>query len=306
MKKVLFIGDINVDIIMRGLTFPIKIDREITCQSYELTIGSSAVIAACVYASLGGKAHFLGLAGKDEHGDFMIEEMNKYDVNTDLVQRTDKTKTGVTVNLIYRDTRTQITYPGTISEFKGSDIGNTVLENFDHIHFAGPYQQIKFSPEITRILEIAKKQQIQTSLDPQWDQNEKWERIDEWLPMLTYLFVNKAEAISISRSSSIEEALKYLNARTNYTIIKAGSKGAFICSNGHHANIPTSCAEVVDTTGAGDNFNSGFLFAVLEKEMDLFNACKFANAVGSRSCLFAGGVNKSTKYRDILKFMEDN
>ena len=304
MKRVLFIGDINVDIMMGGLEcFPV-LNREITCRSYEVTMGSSAVIAACAYASLGGDASFLGLAGKDDHGDFMVEGMRAFGIDTHRVRRTNRVKTGVTVNLIVGDSRTQVTYPGTLSEFEGSDLSARDFEGIDHIHFAGPYQQTKFRPEIARILGLAKGLGISTSLDPQWDASEQWEGMDEWLPLLSFLFVNEDEALSIAKAPSLDAACRTLSERTACPIIKAGKAGARVCIDGEVTSIPTHEVETVDTTGAGDSFAAGFLFATLEKGLDLAGAVRFGNAVGARSCQFVGGVNARSTYNDIVAFME--
>ena len=63
--------------------------------------------------------------------------------------------------------------------------------------------------------------------------------------------------------------------------------------------------EVVDTTGAGDSFDAGFLYATLEKGMGFIQAVEFANLVASRSCKFVGGVNARSTYDDILRFKEE-
>jgi len=80
VKKVLFVGDINTDVIMGGMkSHPIP-NKEITCQSFDVCVGSTAVICASAYSFLGGKAAFAGLAGKDQNGDFMVGQMKKFAV----------------------------------------------------------------------------------------------------------------------------------------------------------------------------------------------------------------------------------
>lgn len=305
MKRVLFIGDINVDVMMGGLEcFPV-LNREITCESFEITMGSSAVIAACVYASLGGNAAFLGLAGEDDYGAFMLKGMQGFGIDTARVRRTTRVCTGVTVNLTLDDTRTQITYPGTIAEFEASDLGAPDLQGIDHIHFAGPYQQTKFRPEIARILKLAKELGITTSLDPQWDASERWDGMDAWLPLLSYLFANEDEALSMTSEKTPEAACLALAGRTACPVVKAGRAGSLLSIGGQVTSIPTWEIAPVDTTGAGDSFAAGFLFAVLEKGMDLPDAARFGNAVGARSCLFVGGVNAHSTYDDTIAFMEE-
>ena len=134
MQRVLMFGDVNVDIMMGGLeSLPVP-DRETICETYELTVGSSAAICACNYASLGGDVSILGLTGRDENGDFMLREMQSYGINVDHVRRTSEVGTGVTVNLTHGSNRTQITYPGTIAEFDGSSVDRSVVNEFDHLH----------------------------------------------------------------------------------------------------------------------------------------------------------------------------
>lgn len=305
MKKLLFIGDINVDIIMSGLESLPVIDHEITCESFELTIGGATPICACAYASLGGNTAFMGIAGKDEYGDFMLREMEGFHIDTGLISRTSRVKTGVTVNLIYENTRTQVTYPGTLTEFGAEHIDYSRLIEFDHIHFSAPYLQTRLLPEITPLLAAAQDRGMTSSLDPQWDPRERWDHLHEWLPLLTYLFVNEAEARSITRTATLEDACGKLAGMSPITLVKTGKDGSIICENDRIQELETKQVVVVDTTGAGDSYAGGFLYAVLEKNMETIEAARFANAVGTRSCLFAGGTSARSTYDDIMRFIGD-
>ncbi len=304
MKKVLFIGEINVDIMMGGLeSFPV-LDREISCSSFELTIGSSTAICSCAYASLGGDASFLGLAGSDEYGDFMVSGMKKFGINTSLIRRTDKVKTGVTVNLIYEGTRTQVTYPGTIAEFGTAYIDLSMIEGFDHIHLAGLYLQDNFLPGVEDVLKYAKNHGIGTSLDPQWDESEGWKFMDKWMPRLDYLFVNEDEALSITGAGNPSQACEELVAVTACPVVKIGAAGALLWSGNRVLKVPGLKADVVDTTGAGDSFDAGFIYATLENGLSREDAALFANASGARSCEFVGGVNARSSCRQVMGFLE--
>jgi len=305
MPRVLFIGDINVDVMMGGMASLPVVDREVTCQSYDVVMGASTVLCACAYRSLGGEAAMVGLVGQDEYGDFMLRGLAGFGIATGLVKRTDRVRTGVTVNLIYESTRTQVTYPGTIAAFEGPDLEEAVFHGFDHIHCGGVYLQTSFKPRITALLELARKLGLTTSLDPQWDSTEQWQYMDEWMPLLTWLFVNQDEALSISKVASVEEACRWLAGRTHCPLVKLGKDGALIW-NGEQAQAVRSWpVEVVDTTGAGDSFDAGFLYATLEKRMAPAEAGRFATAVAARSCMFVGGVNARSRYEDMLRFMEE-
>ena len=303
MYKVLFIGDINVDVIMGGMESPPLIDREVPCRTFDVVMGASTVLCACAYASLGGEAWIAGLAGEDDYGEFMLRGLRGFGVHTDYVERTRAVRTGVTVNLVYGSSRTQVTYPGTIAEFEATRIDAGVLRGFQHVHFGGVYLQYRLLPRIAGLLETARGLGLTSSLDPQWDSAERWEHMDSWLPLLDYLFVNDDEARSISGAASAEEACRRLASRTACPVVKAGADGAYVPEGEASRRVPARHVEVVDTTGAGDNFDAAFLFASLEKGMDRVEAAGFANAAAARACTFVGGTAARSSYRDVLEFM---
>lgn len=304
MRNLLFIGDVNVDLMLGGLESPPLIDREVTCSSFAVTMGSSVVITAANYAGLGGAAFVAGLAGRDEYGDFMIDAMKARGIDTTLVQTTTETGTGVTVNLIYGDTRTQITYPGTIATFEDTADVEARLEQFSHFHFSGVYQQHKFRPKITDLLDLIHASGATASLDPQWDPREEWELLDQWLPRLDYFFVNEDEARSITGESDATRAVRRISESTPCPICKVGSAGAVVIQQDVELAVPTYRVTVTDTTGAGDAFAAGFLFARLEKDMELPESVQFANAVAAHNCMLAGGVNACPRFDEITRFME--
>lgn len=304
MSRVLFIGEINVDVMMGGMESPPIVDREVPCKTYDVVMGALTVVCACAYASLGGDTSFAGLAGEDDYGDFMVRGLRGFGIDTDLVRRTSQVRTGVTVNMIHGSARTQATYPGTIAEYDGAGLGEAVFKRFDHVHFAGVYLETKLLPRIAGLLKIAREAGITSSLDPQWDSTERWEHMDEWLPLVTYLFVNQDEAMSITGATSAQEACRRLVPRTACPLVKVGEDGALVPVDGRVVSVPSRAVEVVDTTGAGDSFDAGFLFARFCKKMGLVEAAEFANALAARSCTFVGGVNARSSYEDVLRFMD--
>ena len=303
--NVLFVGDINVDIMMGGLeTFPVP-DREVFCSSFEMVMGSSAVISACAYAALGGSTAFLGLAGNDEYGEFMLNGLRERGIDLSQVRRSDAVKTGVTVNLIHGRQRTQVTFPGSIAAFDGADVQADVFRGIQHVHFAGPYCQTKFRPELTRLLSMARQAGLTTSLDPQWDPSGTWAHMDEWLGLLTYFFPNRDEAQAITGADSAAEACLRLAQRTACPVLKDGKHGALLVVDGKTVTFPAPVVRVVDTTGAGDTFDAAFLYATLVMRQTPAQAANFANAAAARSCTFVGGTGARSTCADVLKLMKE-
>ncbi len=292
-QKMLFIGDINVDLVMAGLNGPMQRDREVSCSRFSRVMGSSVAITACAYARLGGKAGFSGLAGDDDDGHFMIDGLQKCGIDTNLVRVHPSIRTGVTVNLIEGRYRTQVTYPGTIAAYDGRNLTKDVLMPWAHAHFSGIYQQDAFRPRFRQTLAACRRAGVSASLDTQWDSTERWDGLDEWLEYIEILFVNSDEALSITGATTSEEALESLAGRVPQVVVKTGAKGAIGAAGVERARTDSPWIEVVDTTGAGDTFAAAYLRARLDGKSDLGESLRYAARAAAFSCGYQGGVNES-------------
>ncbi len=301
-KPVLFLGEINVDLIFNGLLRHPEIDKEVACRDFTITIGSSTAICAAAFSALGGGAAFYGLAGKDYFGDFMVRQLISCGVDTSEVEISEKVKTGVTANLNKGHTRSQVTYPGSMALFSAEKADKAFLGRFSHVHCSGIYLQESLLPRLPDIYCRARDGGLTTSLDTQWDGSEKWLFLDKILPCLDYLFVNYDEALSIAGTPDIEKALSILTKYDTAAVIKRGEMGAYFRGqSGDTVLLPTEPLDPVDTTGAGDNFDAGFLYARLIGNYDLEKAIGFAHKAAAAGCRSTGGVAELSEYRTLSK-----
>jgi len=302
---VVFVGDVNVDLILGGLAREPMPDREIRAESFEVTIGSSAAIAAVAYASLGGTAAFRGIAGDDDYGQYMKTELSAAGIDTRGIRLDPSLRTGVTVNLVTGTSRTQITYPGAIPRLR-VDAETLLRENQPvHVHFTGFYQQEDLLPLLANVCRSLRRQGCTVSLDPQWDESGKWACAEEWLAETDLLFCNRDEALGLSGKGSLEEALENLSGRCSQVIVKNGEAGAAYAAAGERYSVPGYRVELRDSIGAGDNFAAGFLFARLEKGFRPGEALAFANAAAARSCCYPGGTGARSSETEIIEFMRE-
>jgi ribokinase len=297
--KVLFAGDANIDFQMAGLASLPQTDKEVMCTEFTASIGGSTTICAAAYCSLGGRAKFCGLLGDDENGRLMERMLQQAEVGLDLLRFTRQCATGVTVNLVHGATRTQITYPGTLSVVDESDVVLREIGRFTHLHLGGLYPLTAFLPRVTELLKAARGAGVTTSLTTQWDSSREWKHLDDWLPHLSYLFVNEEEALSISRRTRVEEAYGELAARTACPLVTLGASGAFAGGR----RIPGFAVAVRDTTGAGDSFAAGFLFAIKEMLLPFEEAVRYGCAAGALCCTYVGGVSPELSHRHVVKLL---
>jgi sugar/nucleoside kinase (ribokinase family) len=296
LGKVLFAGDANLDLVFSGLEKIPQEDKEIFCEGFTLTLGGSCTLTAAAYAHIGGSCDFCGLLGNDPNGDNVMKYLADAGVGLRLLRRQSSVNTGVTVNLVRAATRTQVTYPGCLAIVDETEVILRDLSKYTHIHLSGIYGTIKFLPRIAEILLAARSAGVTTSMDTQWDSSEKWRFADEWLPLLTFLFVNEAEASSLAfqyggqkkKEAGWKETWDCLRMLTVSPIIKLGPHGAYA---GGKLYEPFRVEHVVDPTGAGDSFAAGFLYGIIEAGYDFNSAMWYAQAAGALACSFEGGYS---------------
>ncbi len=305
MKKVVFLGDFNVDIILDELEAMPIADREVRCRSFDLAMGSSACIAACAYSCLGGSSWFCGLAGDDYFGSFLLDGLRAKGVRADGVVRDPRVRTGVTLNLVKGTTRSQVTYPGAMAAFGAAHVGEKIFRGLHHLHISGIFQADAMLPDLMLIIRQARAAGATVSLDCQWDQTERWDRVHEWIREVDWLFANSDEACSMTGRAVPQDALAALATGTGCPVVKMGAGGALAFLDGKPVLVPAPAVSVVDTVGAGDNFDAGFLYARLEREMEVRDCIRFANAVAARSCMYRGGTGACSTAAEIEAFLEE-
>lgn len=191
-----------------------------------------------------------------------------------------------------------------MGDFCARHVTDSLFDGIGHLHISGVYQTKALFPDVASLLARAHRAGATTSLDCQWDPTERWDGLAAWLPLTDWLFANEHEALSMTGRSSVSDALRALSGRTSCPVIKCGASGARLLMGGTEMHAPARAVSVVDTIGAGDNFNAAFLYARLAREQSLLDAVIFANAAASRSCMFRGGTDARSSFDDVTRFME--
>ena len=142
-----------------------------------------------------------------------------------------------------------------------------------------------------------------TSLDPISDNRNQWNAgIWNCLEFVDILMLNEMEAINITRAKSVNRALELFAQKVPMVVIKLGVKGAVAKSRGQVVQLPAFKVKTIDSTGAGDSFDAGFLFSFLN-EFDLRKSLNVANACGALSTRDMGGTTMQGTLKDIQKLI---
>jgi len=141
------------------------------------------------------------------------------------------------------------------------------------------------------IFKEAKAAKATTSLDPNDDPAGKWDRmvLDPILRVTDYFLPNAAEALALTGHHSVVDAAGILARRGPLVVVKNGAEGALAHNGSKVITAPAVKVEAVDTVGAGDSFDAGWVAAVLNG-MKPDRALAIAAACGSLSTRAAGGT----------------
>ncbi len=219
-------GEINPDLILSGDVLPEFGQVEKLVDSAVLSIGSSSVIFACGAARLGLKVAFIGKCGNDVFGRFMLDEMQKRNVDIGNVIVSQAESTGLSVILNQGVDRAILTHLGLIAELQASDIADGLLRQSRHLHVASYFLQTKLQPDLPDLFRRAHALGLTTSLDTNYDPSEKWLGFDELLAVTNVFLPNEAEAKSLTAAENSDEAATRLGRKVGIAAIKLGAQGA--------------------------------------------------------------------------------
>jgi sugar/nucleoside kinase (ribokinase family) len=302
MFDILVAGEINPDLILSGNVVPEFGQVEKLIDSATLTIGSSSVIFACGAARLGLRVVFVGVCGEDVFGRFMLDEMQKHHVDvSNVILRADG-QTALSVILNKNSDRAILTHLGLIPMLQASDISDALLQQARHLHVASYFLQTNLQPALPDLFRRAHSLGLTTSLDTNYDPSEQWRGFDELLSVTDIFLPNKTESLSITKLNDVRSAAKQLAYKTKLVAIKLGADGALACQDQLIAHSDSVSVNVVDTVGAGDSFDAGFLYACLN-HWDLQRALRLACVCGALSTQRAGGTDGQPTLAEAMMYV---
>jgi sugar/nucleoside kinase (ribokinase family) len=257
----LVVGDINPDVIVRGAPRELAFGQaEQLAEGAVLGLGGSAAIAACGGARLGLRTAIVGAVGDDAAGGLALDELARGGVDTSSVRVVVAADTGLTVHFMSHDDRAMITSRGALDELEAAAVPAGLVAASRHLHAASFYLQPRLAPGLRDLFESAHAAGVTTSLDLNWDPDERWQGgLSELLPAVDILFVNAAEAAGVSGASDPAVAATVLAARGPLPVIKLGAAGALAHDGCRLVHVDAPATSVVDSVGAGDSFDAGFL-----------------------------------------------
>jgi ribokinase len=263
--EVLVIGDANPDLLLTG-------DREnLTPQfgqveklvdSADLVLGGSAAIAACGLARLGVPTALAAVVGDDLFGEFVRRELTAAGVDTRWLRTDPGVATALSVVLSAGD-RAILTLPGALAT-TGPDVVDTdLLRSVGHVHSASLFLLPRLAPHLPGFFAAARSGGATTSLDTNWDPAGQWQGVWELVEHTSVVFPNAAELLAMTQAADVDSAAGRIVELGCRVALKDGANGGVLW-DGTVTRVAAAVTEVVDTTGAGDSFDAGFISGMIE------------------------------------------
>jgi sugar/nucleoside kinase (ribokinase family) len=290
MKQVLVAGEINVDFILHDYTeFPTP-GKEVLVRDFGMVMGSASAIMAMGLARLGTPVAFVGRVGEDVFGRFCLDQLASRGIDISRVIRGDGLQTGLTVAISHPLDRALVTYLGAISALTGRDVPTSSMAGSHHLHSSSFFFQEGLRPDFPDLFARAQAAGLTTSLDTGYDSHEQWDGgLRATLEHTDLFFPNEVELRAITGSDDPVEGMRRLSNGRTRVVAKLGADGAMTLEKGEVVGVPAFPVKTVDTTGAGDSFNAGFLHAWL-RGAPILDCLRLGAACGALSTLGLGGT----------------
>ena len=240
-----------------------QINAKFSQMKPHLATGGSAGNAILGLACLGAATGFVGKVGNDQYGEFFRENLQKNNIEDKLLT-SETLPSGVASTFISPDgERTFGTYLGAASSLRAEELTLEMFKGYSYLFIEG--YLVQDHDMILHAIELAKTAGLQICLDMA-----SYNIVANDLEFFTQLinkyvdivFANEEEAKAFTGKEP-EEALGLIGKKCSIAIVKVGANGSYLRKGTEEVKVSAIPVEkVVDTTGAGDYFASGFLYGL--------------------------------------------
>ena len=284
-------GELNLDLIMYGLPEQLLPERELLADRMMLTLGSSSAIVAHNLSALGSRVGFQSRIGDDPLGRISVERLHQGGVDVARVRTVPGAiTTGLTVILHHEAWRNILTYAGTIAELTWDDLDLEYLADSRHFHLSSYYLQRSLRPRVAELFQYMKSKGLTISLDTNDDPDDRWEGgLQDVLRYVDVFLPNEREACKAAGTDDLEAAIRKLSGWVPLVVVKLGPKGSMAQRGNERFTSASTEVVPVDTVGAGDSFDAGFLHEFV-RGADLVKCLASGNRAGALSTTRPGGT----------------
>lgn len=296
---VIGLGMATIDILTVVPRLP-KSNEVYPIESITVQGGGPVATALVALAKMGAATTYLGTIAPDDWGAQIIQDFQRYGVDTQSAYRPEVGTSSASVILIEASLghRSILYQPGTAPEISSDEINPAAFANVKILHLDGFYLDAAVAAA-----RVAQSKGVLVSLDGGAGEN-IWQGMDQLLPFVDILVVARQFAQDVTGESDpllAGPALQTFGA--SQVVITDGENGCWYWDAHQHLHQPAFKVEVVDTTGAGDTFHGAYLYAVLQGWKPK-KSLAFASATAALKCTQVGGRAGIPALDSVLDFLK--
>jgi len=312
MKQVTCFGELLIDMIA------LNPGSLMESEGFLKKFGGAPANTASGLAKLGLPVSFIGKVGQDPFGYFLRQSLEDYRVNTkNLIMSETGTTTLALVSLTKQGDRDFFFIRGVHDKILPSEVD--LPRNTGIFHFGSLTQTTTPASKATdKLISQAIKAKAIISYDPNireflWGDLKRAKLVVlDTAKKVNVLKVNEEEAELLSGSKNLQPAAQKLYRDSlDILIITLASRGCYYKTKNYEGLVPTIKVKVVDTTGAGDAFNAGFISGLYEAKkraselsnIELEKILRRAVIIGTLTTTKKGAVTAFPSKAEILKYL---
>lgn len=295
-------GALNVDTLL-------KVDKlagaeeESFIRDYTEACGGSAANTVVGLARLGRKVGFIGKVADDHEGKLQLDCFKAEGVNTEGVTVTQKGRSGAVLGFVdKKGARALYVNTGVNGEIEPREIKWTYVSQTRYLHLSSFVGEKSFRTQ--KKLFSSLPDTVKISFDPGSVYAQRGLAAIEPMIQNSYVFMpNAGELTMLTGEADFHKGADFiLSLGVKIVVVKLGSKGCYVTDGQERYAIDAFKVKVVDTTGAGDAFNAGFLDGLLN-DKNLADCGRLGNFAASR-CIMAMGARAGLPYaKDLAAFL---
>lgn len=278
-------------------------DRSIAGAESNLAIGM---------ARLGHRAGWMSRLGNDEFGESILSFLRAEGVDVSAVVRDDDAPTAVFFKERRRAGSSRVFYyrsGSAASRMSPADVREDYIRNARCLHLTGitPALSSGCAAVVRRAMEIARDAGVPVSFDPNvrlklWSAEAARKSLLELLPLVDWLLAGHEEVELLTGESDPERGAAILAEHGPRTVVvKMGAAGALAISGDEAASCPAFPVDVVDTIGAGDAFDAGFLSGRL-RGWSLGESVRLGTILGALATTVPDDVEGAPTWAEVQKY----
>ncbi len=301
---VIVVGSYSVDLIFSGLPELPQLGKDIIATGFQMTPGD-AFISAISMHRLGIKVGWAADFGNDEYSQFALKCARQEGLDESLFVHHDRPYRRITAAASYPDDRAFITYYDPEPQVPAAM--SALLKSSARILFVPGLYTGSFLVPALRIIRAKKMTLVMdgnSSASSIFGSSRQSKSVRNAIHSCDLFLPNALEARTLTGMQDIKLAVAHLGELCPLVVIKDGSNGSWAYSNHEILHMPGLAVDPIDTTGAGDNFNTGFLCAWLDRQ-SIENCLKWGNIVGGLSTTVIGGTIRKITREEVRKYLDN-